>query len=261
MSRKWLCWFLVASPFVSGISPACERIALPPVQANLKLTVFEGIVTAHFAPKTIPGVMQPAPGLVVKITTTVSNPVQTPDVEVFPLADDISCESRPRDREVLTQQYPVGAAVAVLGRALPTHDSGGAKRAQVVSWPEDLGGVARVTEALPRVASGFLDFNAFRSTYEPNSCDRFSLDVAWRNTHRSWYEDYEFLRCLIALRRGVGSEHEEDLLSNMAHYSRYSGVNSSLARQQYRALLKHTEMPRHARKRLLKAFDSNNDAR
>ena len=255
MSHKRLLALLIAVLFTSRSNSACSRIGLPPVEPNPELVAFDGVVTAHFAAKAIPRLEKPAPGLVVKIKNVISNHVLTAEVEVFPLIDQISCDPSPSDLGDIEKRYPVGAIVAVMGRLLSSMDSSRPQRAQMATWPSDLGGVARIPEGVSRLANGFLDFHAFSATYEPNSYDHLSPDVAWRNAHRDWFEDYEFLRCLIALQKGLRIEDSERLLNSMGHYLRYSGINGQLAREQYRALVKQAKVPRHDRKRLLMTFD------
>jgi len=249
--------------FAHRLGLACERFAVPPVQANQELVAFEGVVTAHLPAAAIRGLNRLTPGIVVKVTSVVLNTVLSPAVEVYPLTDDVSCEAIPRGVRELEQQYPVSARVAVMGRLVPKLDEVpyDAIRVQVVTWPSDLGGAARVPAHVPMLASGRMDFDAFRATYEPNSYGQWSNEVAWRNTHRYWYEDYEFLRCLLALEAIVEPKEKEHQLDNMGHYSRYAHVNEKLGREQYRALVVRAKVPRRARHHLLQTFDNSHGAR
>jgi hypothetical protein len=240
---------------------ACEMLTLPPVEPIQGLVSFIGQVEQPLTPQPIPGVTSPAPGVVVRVLAPSSDLDPGTMVEVIPLGVDPACEPTPWSVSTLTEFYPAGARVTVLGRALSddVRDSGVPK--QIVMWPSDFGGLGRVPDQVDRIPVGCLDFEAFRATHEKNPYATWSRDIAWRNTQRAWFEDFEFLSCLARAQTLTSPLELEVALHAMAFYSRYDGVNAKVSRQLYANLVKRTQLPRSARGRLNEQFAAIHDAR
>jgi len=130
-----------------------------------------------------------------------------------------------------------------------------------VTWPSDFGGLGRVPDQVDRIPVGCLDFETFRSTYEENPYATWSLEVAWRNTQRGWFEDFEFLSCLTTIETVVSPSELEVALGKMAFYSRYDGVNMKVSRGLYSNLVKRAHLARSAKRRLKEQFAAIHDAR
>lgn len=236
-------------------------ITLPPVETNPDLVLFVGQVVQHLPPQPVPGVSRPSPSIVVQVTTPGTGLDREAMVEAIPLGVDPACEPIPLDAADLSERYPTGAHVSVVGRFLRSGAPQLDARGRIVVWPSDLGGLGRVPDEVDRIPAGCLNFEAFRCTYEENPYATWSRDVAWRNTQRGWFEDYEFLSCLTTIDTLVSPSELEIALRNMAFYSRYEGVNQEVARGLYSSLVKRTHLARPARGRLRQHFAGIHDAR
>jgi len=173
------------------------------------------------------------------------------DVDVYPFGADSACNPLARTREDLEEQYPLGSAVTVVATSPPL--SAGLRRSFVVDV-NDWGSVARVPDSTPRTADGFLDFGAFARTYESHPEDGFSMPVAWRNTHRTSFEDFEYLRALVLLKGNPVQERRAAIVRNLQSYSRWRGINFDWARDQYRQLVRSARLPAREQKSLLRDF-------
>ena len=193
---------------------ACSSVAFPPLGVPPNTTAFLGRVTGY--PRASGRIL--GADNVVGLSLTVLEPLLSTragssfDVYLFGSAPD--CSPLPRSERDLAEQYPVGSTVTAIlkpqeGVPLTTSADG---------W----GHVARVPEPQPRTPDGLLDFKAFRGTYENQSESTFSFGVAWRNAHRGWFEDFEYLRAMIKLNSARRPTEKAAILEDVASYSRLS---------------------------------------
>ena len=123
----------------------------------------------------------------------------------------------------------------------------------LMSWADSFGSVAVRPGYTPGTDSGCLDFRQFKESFEAHPDDAFSIEIAWRNFHRSAYEDYEFFRCLGLLEDVADSSERVAGYLNLSHYSAYDRIRPEHARERYTALLKNAGFLRRDRRRIMKS--------
>jgi hypothetical protein len=116
------------------------------------------------------------------------------------------------------------------------------------------GGVARVPDSTPRTPEGILDFAAFARTYEEHPKDGFSMAIAWRNTHREIFEDFEYARALLLIRDSSSSQLTASVLRNVGSYSRWNRISADWVRHRYAELVRSAHLPARERKSILANF-------
>jgi hypothetical protein len=198
---------------------------------------------------------------VVKVTASQSGIEPGATVEVIPLGVNPACEPIPWDAAELSEWYPTGTRVTVLGRALDDHTQDPSVNRQVVIWPTDFGGLGRIPGQVDRIPVGCLDFEKFRATYEANPYPSWSSEIAWRNAQSRWFEDFEFLSCLTTVEMCADPSELENALHTMVFYSGYYDVNAKVSQQLYTNLVKRTHLTRSVRGRLRDQFAVTHRAR
>ena len=232
---------------------ACSQVSFAPLvfpdQAGF--VAFSGTVMGYTESDVeVSGVARPH-GLVVTPATALVAPRAQGAVEIYPLETRPDCAPATREEKDLREQYPAGSVVTVVGKLIEVGGGNGAAGVTVVvTQADDFGHVARRPESVPQTPEGYLDFRSYRLQYENDSSTNFSLALAWRNAHRGWVEDYEFLRCLKALPSAAQRE-KCSLLRTMAWYSRFPGD-----REVYRGVVAGCGLPRAMQRTLVREFDA-----
>lgn len=232
----------------------CEQFAFPPVGRVPEFNHAVGVVRGHIVREIGVDGVGVAPGVIVDIVESSGTFSGGARLEIFPLAVGIGCEPLARDPTDFEKQYPAGAKVSVAWRM----DDEASQT--VVLEGGSFGSLARVPESVPRVSHGCLDFKSFREVYEPNG-HAFSLEIAWRNAHRGWFEDHELLRCYVLVDAITDVEERRGAFRNLAFYRTwYEARNTKLAEGLYGALLRQHGVPRYERKPLMKNFRASRQA-
>lgn len=227
-----------------GRADACERLLIPRVHPSPKLVAFEGRVVGYSRSDTVLNSARPVLGLKVSVMGILWGHGLSETVDVFPLVDDSACEPAPAPE--LESSYPDGTSIMVLGEIVrqsgtPLHG----ERVQVLSWPGNGGGLTRVRSNAPRDGEGYLDFRQFGASCETAATE----ERRWEG--RSVFEDYEFLRVVVALgeQRALGTKRR--LLESVHWYSGYARVNSKVALRSYRMLVDKTDLAKRMKKDLV----------
>ena len=176
---------------------------------------------------------------------------------VYPLPDGPDCKPYAPASEDLRQQYPVDRLVSVVGQPVLDGSEALGNAAAVFSEANDFGHVGRLPAEGPARRDGLFDFRALQQQVEPQG-PTFSLDVAWRNVHRSWYEDYEFLRALVQLEQR--SDNSVAILERVLAYSRWRMLGK-LAEERFRDIVSRAGVPTVARNSLIREFKARYNAR
>jgi len=241
---------LLAIAAVARPSDACSTISFPPGRVPTDTVAFEGVVVGYSV-SAVPvlGASQVS-GLAVRVVTPLlASRADTP-VEVYLFGSAPDCSPSARSLDDLREQYPVGAAVTVIGRASDPRPPNAAPPF-VVSLADDWGHVAVVPATPPRTTEDVLDFGRFSRQHEEQPSQGFLLPVAWRNAHRTWYEDFEYLRCLVLLSRMPDDTRKVAVLENLRSYPRLSPLTSIWAQETYREIVASARLPRSAVEHLL----------
>ena len=251
MKPAWLIAFVLAAiTLASPCASACSSVSFPPLAFpdEPDFVAFSGTVIDYTEPAfDVLGVARPR-GLLVRLGGVLVPPHGKTDIEVYPLGTRPDCRPVARTQEDIQEQYAIGATITVVGKELAERRHGG--MTAVVTQADDFGHVARRPDSVPQTPEGYLDFHAYRRQYEIDSSTGFSSAIAWRNAQRGWFEDYEYLRCLKAL-RSAAEPAKRSLLSAMAWYSRFK-----TDREGYRQLVGGSGLPRKTRRALLREFDT-----
>ena len=245
---------LLAMAAFGRSAAACSTIALPPTRVPDDTVAFEGVVVGYSESSDPIFGTAHAPGLIARVVTPVRASRADSSVEVYLFGSAPDCSPSARSLADLRDQYPVGNAVTVIGRsAAPRAPS--ALPSVVVSIADGWGHVAAVPANPPRTVEGSLDFSAFSQQHEEQALQGFSLPLAWRNAHRGWYEDFEYLRCLVLLPRLHDDSSKVALLENLKSYSRFGHLTSDWTRKAYGQLVAGARLPIPLEKRLLASPD------
>src|SRR5205085_7048313 len=130
--------------------------------------------------------------VVVRVVDPLLSAATGDQFDIFMFGHATNCHPIPRSMEDLMEEYPLGATVTIMGSE-SVLDVGGSHRG-IITIVGDWASPARVPGVIPRRANGLLDFPEFSKLYEKHPGTTFSLEIARRNAHREWFEDYEYLR-------------------------------------------------------------------
>lgn len=250
-SRLSQLWVLIAASAPDALH-ACERLALPPPTRPTGHSSVSGVVIEHVA-REIPEVGDfLATGVLLGVQDSVGSVARGSQLEVFPFVVGLGCEPMALEPDEVKKQYPVGSRVVVTGNV-----DGDTTPYRLLAVGE-FGYLARVPDERPRMPDGCIDFRSYKSFYASNS-HPYSFDVGWQNAHRSWYEDYEFLRCLDILDTINDRETRFATLDNLAFYSRYDGSNLKYAERLYKGMLKEHVENTKERRRAIIGFRASRD--
>ncbi len=228
---------------------ACSMVTLSPIEQEWEShAAIMGVVLEHLSDSTILPTGAPVPGLVIEIQEHLGGRGGGPTAQVFLLRVDPSCSAIPFDVEALGVQYPVGTVVTVVGEVRKVDPS-----LVLVSSTEDFGHVAKVQKNAQRLARGDLDFSAMKEQYEEHPAGSFSLELAWRNAHRSWFEDFEYLRALGLLAE-AGRSEKVLITENLINYVGWRRVFDEIALARFKKLLRVYSVPRRSRGELIDRF-------
>jgi hypothetical protein len=225
----------------------CSVVIIPPVEIEPTWVVVRGTVVWHITEDLKPLFPEPVPGFYLQLDERLIYNEKGDLVQVFPFACGTDCEDYPRELADIREQYPLGSKVAIVGKYLLFQDGNAAGEVRIGCSSVGFGGAARIPKHTPQFSSGFLDFAAYSLSYE-NQLKEFSIEVAWRNAHRSWFEDYEYIRCLLALRGNINSSAIFHILENMGNYHAFA------SECEYSDLLDHTGVSEADGKRLFDIF-------
>jgi hypothetical protein len=249
MFRRIVC---VTAILCGRLALACSSFAFPPTVVDPKLVAFSGRVVGYStAPGDLFGASSPS-GLRVNVMEPLLSSTLAATVDVYLFGSTPDCSPRPRTVVDLTEQYPEGALVTVIARPEPLRTSGTTPVFVLVSHADDWGHVSGVPSTPPRLPDGSLNFAEFSGTFEHQPAQGYSLPLAWRNVHRQWFEDYEYLRCLLSL-RGANESHKVSILRNLRSYSRWGRGRSVPPPDGYVTLVKHAGLRRASERELLRA--------
>lgn len=231
---------------------ACSSAVLPPIAVDRTWTAFSGVVT-DYSVSTAPVLgHDKVTGIVVRVTAAVLSTSADQLITIYVFGDDAACRPIPRTFEDVSEQYPRGSEVTIIA-ARPEVTTEGS-RTSIVANADDWGSLARVPDVAPRTSDGLLDFSALAKLYETHPAGSFSMAVAWRNTHRTAFEDYEYLRALLALDKSSSDSARTSILENLQSYKRWTMVSATWSHERYRKLVQSTRLPRKTQKALIKAF-------
>jgi len=214
------------------IANPCSRISFAPTDVPEDTVAFSGVVAGY--PTAQGQVLGSSNVIGLRVTVVeallASSVGSTFVIYLFGSAPD--CSPIPRSEVDLREQYPLGSTVTIIADR-PTSPSSPV----LVTAADNWGHVGSVIGSPARTSGGFLDFQAFQSTYEEESYSSFSMPAAWRDAKREWFEDFEYLRCLIALRRPAAPSEKAAILQNVAFYRRFG------APLLYRVLVANVHLP------------------
>lgn len=196
------------------------------------------------------------PGLKVQIDDRLLCPQEFSIAEAYLFGVKQECSPRPWSIDELHREYPIGRRVTVVGSPLGSARSYFNLPLVLLCHADGFGFVARVPEEIPREKHGLLDLIEFKKIFKENSAKEYSIEIAYHNAHMSWYEDYEYLRCLIKLNKSLSKEERYEILLNMAGYSDFERINPDIARRNnYAHLVGLSNLEKKSAKLLLQRFD------
>ncbi len=220
---------------------ACTTFSVPPIAVDSTVVAFSGVVL-DYSTSTRGVLGHPSvPGLKVRVSDAIAGSTAQSIMTVYLFRSAPDCSPSPRSLNELEAQYPVGSNVTVVTSGPQSLSD--ASSPSVVSNADDWGHVSRVPQSQPRTSEGLLDFTAFAGEYEHQPKQSFSLPLAWRNAHRSWFEDFEYVRALVLLEHLKSSSRQVAILGTLKSYSRWGHMSSEWAQDTYRALVKRFALP------------------
>jgi hypothetical protein len=244
-----LCIFTLACLALSASAQACSSIIVPPTAIDSSWIAFAGTVIDYSISAGEVLKQGGVPAVVVRVTAPLLSASVGDQFDIFVFGVAPDCSPVARGVQDLMEQYPRGSTVTIVGSA--TVRDVPRSRVGIVTSVNDWGSLARLPGAIPRRANGLLNFPEFAKLYEAHPGSGFSLEVAWRNTHRSWFEDYEYLRALTFLAQESSRLFRPAILGDLGAYTRWRQIAVEPARARYRALLVQADVAPEVREKLL----------
>jgi len=242
----------LALALFSRSAGACSSFSSAPTSPPTDVAAFEGVVLGYTsASDSILG-FTGIPGLTVRVETPLLWSAVGSTVVVYLFGSGPDCSPVPRNLAELQSQYPAGARVTVVGEPA-NGEALSNTSATLVSHADSWGHVSAVPHEAPFTPEGVLDFSAFASLHEEQPEHGYSLALAWREVHRHWYENFQYLRCLILLSQRTSEARAVAILRNLRFYSGFGGLRTSWARENYRTIVLNSLLSPSLKKRLLAA--------
>jgi hypothetical protein len=214
---------------------------MPPTKINSSWVAFAGTVVNYSISGGEVLKQQRVPAVVVRVTEPLLSVHLGDQFDIFVFGVATDCHPISQAIQDLMEQYPRGSTVTIVASASVSSVAG--EHQSIITSVDDWGSLARLPSAIPRRPSGLLDFREFATLYEDHPGGSFSIEIAWRNTHRSWFEDYEYLRALMYLAQQSSPLLRASILDDLRSYTRWRKIASAYARESYEELVVAAGIP------------------
>jgi hypothetical protein len=246
--------------FINGLSilNACSFDVIPPLTIEKNdntFLAFSGKVKGYTVSNTKIYGFSNVPGLKVEITEPLICPQESKEAEIYPFVFFIDCSPMKLSLDELQGQYKLGVEVSVIGYALGSVKDYKSFPLKVLTRV-DFGYVSLKPENAPIEKNGLLNFYEFKKCNEKDSYNKNYSEDEYNEAYSMWYEDYEYLKCLMKLNRATSKEEKFEILTNMASYWMFCKQdNPFFWRDRYKKLVKEYHLGKRMTKLLMKNYD------